>query len=78
MRPRRPRRRHPRRPGGVTGDPDTAQLAAAVGTPMVSLTAQAAPDGERTPYKVPVVRCGDGRPADVVRAIRHLLAHLPR
>ncbi|AWT41261.1 MULTISPECIES: glycosyltransferase family 9 protein [Streptomyces] len=62
----------------VTGDPDTAQLAAAVGTPVVSLTAEAAPEGERTPYKVPVVRCGDGRPADVVRAIRHLLAHLPR
>ncbi|MEU3254299.1 glycosyltransferase family 9 protein [Streptomyces sp. NPDC006997] len=56
----------------VTADPATAQLAAAVATPVVSLT------GTWTPYKVPAILL-DGSaaapftPEDVLRAVRKLL-----
>ncbi|GGM15360.1 glycosyl transferase [Streptomyces fumigatiscleroticus] len=72
----------------VAGDTGPAHLAAAVGTPVVSLYPPVAPAGHRDPYGVPAVLLGDpGRgPAapgghrpeeatakDVVRAVRELL-----
>ncbi|MFF9324762.1 glycosyltransferase family 9 protein [Streptomyces sp. NPDC014776] len=66
----------------VAGDADTAHLAAAVGTPVVSLPSKAAPVGDRAPYRVPSVLFGDdscpgaeheATPEDMVAAVRHLL-----
>ncbi|POX45472.1 glycosyl transferase [Streptomyces sp. Ru71] len=67
----------------LAGDADIAHLAAAVGTPVVSLPSKAAPAGDRAPYKVPSVLFGDdacpgaeheATPLDVVEAVRQLLA----
>ncbi|MEU3842564.1 glycosyltransferase family 9 protein [Streptomyces sp. NPDC028635] len=66
----------------VAGDADTAHLAAAVGTPVVSLPSKAAPVGDRAPYRVPTVLFADdtcagaereATPGDVVHAVRRLL-----
>jgi ADP-heptose:LPS heptosyltransferase len=43
----------------VTGNSGPAHLAAAVGTPVVSLYAPTVPFGRWQPYRVPVVRVGD-------------------
>ncbi|MFI6208007.1 glycosyltransferase family 9 protein [Streptomyces sp. NPDC051041] len=50
----------------VAGGTGPAQLAAAVGTPVVSLFPPAVPAGRRAPYRVPAVLLGDpgGRDAD--------------
>ncbi|MEV0977547.1 glycosyltransferase family 9 protein [Streptomyces sp. NPDC049915] len=67
----------------LAGDADTAHLAAAVGTPVVSLPSKAAPVGDdRAPYKVPAVLFGDdtcagaereATPRDIVEAVGRLL-----
>ncbi|PZT70254.1 hypothetical protein DN402_32440 [Streptomyces sp. SW4] len=62
----------------VTGSAGPALLAAAVGTPVVSLPGSAPAAADRAPYQVPSVcveaRDGDPGAADaVVRAVRRLL-----
>jgi ADP-heptose:LPS heptosyltransferase len=47
----------------VTGNTGPAHLAAAVGTPVVSLYAPTVPFGQWGPYRVPHVRLGDAAAA---------------
>jgi ADP-heptose:LPS heptosyltransferase len=47
----------------VVGNTGPAHLAAAVGTPVVSLFAPTVPFGQWAPYRVPVVRLGDATAA---------------
>lgn len=74
----------------VTAATGPAHLAAAVGTPVVTLSVPAAPVESRTPYRVPAVLLGgrgrprprsgtgpggnEATPGDVLGAVRHLLA----
>ncbi|MEV0158401.1 glycosyltransferase family 9 protein, partial [Micromonospora sp. NPDC050686] len=55
----------------VVGNTGPAHLAAAVGTPVVSLFAPTVPYGQWGPYRVPAVRLGDaGAPCRDTRAAR--------
>jgi ADP-heptose:LPS heptosyltransferase len=57
--------------GVVTGNTGPAHLAAAVGTPVVSLYAPTVPFGQWGPYRVPHVRLGDAAaPCRDTRATR--------
>ncbi|MEU8615174.1 glycosyltransferase family 9 protein, partial [Actinoplanes sp. NPDC048791] len=59
----------------VVGNTGPAHLAAAVGTPVVSLYAPTVPFGQWGPYRVPYVRLGD--PAAACRDTRAAVCPVP-